>query len=365
MIIKDWRVVKLPVYKYRTKKGVAFYVKAYTGKRQVIKRGFQTKIDAMIYEAHLIKKSIHKSKATDPSCSELDSLFVDYLKHKYKSTSAYRYLTLYRNKILPFFSGYKVSRIDNTIIDMYSKHINNLKLKSISNIIYLAKEYLKFLRTYGLSPEVNESLLFVYKKPYIEKKDFDYYTLDEFKRFIAKENDTMFKLIFLLLFDYGLRIGELRGLKHRDFDLKREKVFIKRCITNKTLNGGQVVTSVKTSTSLRDYPLLDPIKEAYNDFIQDKSIQVKGDEFVFSSNRKGKVIGETSIKREQVRICNLINLRVIKLHEFRHSCATYLFNKGVEIEVVSSWLGHSDMMTTLRVYAHLLPNRKDRLKNLF
>lgn len=354
----------MPVYKYKTKDGLKYYIKASIGNKQVLKRGFANKKEAMIYEASLIKSNIGKNKKIDPYCKELDSLFITYLNNKYKAASAYRYMILYKQRILTFFGNYKVSKIDNAAIDIFSKQINRLELKSISNIIYLSKTYLKFLRTYGLNPDVNDSLLFVYKKPYVEKKEFDYYTRDEFDLFISAEQDSMYKLIFLLLFDYGLRMGELRGLKHRDFDFKNDKVYIKRCITNKTLQGGQIVTSVKTSTSYRDYPLLDPIKKAYQDYINTID-SFKVDDFVFASKCKNKVIGETTIKREQKILCKETNLRVIKLHEFRHSCATYLFNAGVEIEIVSSWLGHSDMTTTLRVYAHLLPSRKNKIKHLF
>lgn len=354
----------MPAYKYKLKDGtVRFYLKLTINKKTYFKRGFVNKLDALIYEASLFKKKA-SSKADNPKCIELDSLFVEYLKNKYKTTSAYRYLTLYRTRIFPFFSDYKVKDINNLAIDIFARQVNNLTIKSITSVVYLAKAYLKFLRMYGLNPDVNESLLFVYKKPYVEKKEFDFYTREEFDLFISAEQDSKYKLIFLLLFDYGLRMGELRGLKHRDFNLRGDKVFIKRCITNKALQGGQIVTSVKTSNSYRDYPLLDPIKKAYQDYI--KTIDsFKSDDFVFASKCKNKVIGETTIKREQERLCKETNLRVIRLHEFRHSCATYLFNAGVEIEIVSAWLGHSDTGTTLRVYAHLLPNRKNKVKNLF
>lgn len=353
----------MPVYKYKLKTGVFYYIKATVNKHTYFKRGFTNKMDALIYEAGLIKKQSRRIE--NPKCSELDSLFIAYLKNKYKDASAYRYLTLYRSRILPFFANYRVRDINNFTIDAFAKATNSLKLKSISNIIYLSKTYIKFLRTYGLNQDINESLLFTYKKQFVEKKDYDYYTHEEFTRFISAEETPMYKLIFLLLFDYGLRIGELRGLKHRDFDIRHDKVYIKRCVSNKTINGGQTITSVKTTSSYRDYPLLEPIKIVYEEYI--KSFEsIEPDAFVFASAKmKNKVIGETSIKREQVRICKSVKLRVIKLHEFRHSCATYLFNKNVDIEVVSAWLGHSDMSTTLRVYAHLLPNRKNRLKDLF
>ncbi len=45
----------------------------------------------------------------------------------------------------------------------------------------------------------------------------------------------------------------------------------------------------------------------------------------------------------------------MRIHELRHSAATILLAKGVNIKVVSEMLGHSDIAITLRTYGHLLP----------
>ncbi len=45
----------------------------------------------------------------------------------------------------------------------------------------------------------------------------------------------------------------------------------------------------------------------------------------------------------------LANLRI---HDLRHSCATLLRHKGVAMEDISKWLGHSNLLTTEQIYAH-------------
>jgi integrase len=44
------------------------------------------------------------------------------------------------------------------------------------------------------------------------------------------------------------------------------------------------------------------------------------------------------------------------LHALRHTCASRLLNKGVDIVTIKDWLGHADISTTM-IYAHLAPNR--------
>ena len=48
-------------------------------------------------------------------------------------------------------------------------------------------------------------------------------------------------------------------------------------------------------------------------------------------------------------------LPVVRIHDLRHSCASYLLGKGVPIHVVSALLGHSRVSTTLDIYSHCLP----------
>lgn len=46
-------------------------------------------------------------------------------------------------------------------------------------------------------------------------------------------------------------------------------------------------------------------------------------------------------------------LRVIRLHDLRHSCASLLLANGVPMKQIQEWLGHSDFSTTANIYAHL------------
>lgn len=52
------------------------------------------------------------------------------------------------------------------------------------------------------------------------------------------------------------------------------------------------------------------------------------------------------------------NLRHIRFHDLRHSCASLLLANGVPMKQIQEWLGHSDFSTTANVYAHLDYNSK-------
>lgn len=53
------------------------------------------------------------------------------------------------------------------------------------------------------------------------------------------------------------------------------------------------------------------------------------------------------------RILERNDLRVIRFHDLRHSCASLLRANGVPMKQIQEWLGHSDFSTTANIYAHL------------
>lgn len=47
------------------------------------------------------------------------------------------------------------------------------------------------------------------------------------------------------------------------------------------------------------------------------------------------------------------NLRRIRFHDLRHSCANLLISARVPLIEVQQWLGHSSLSTTADLYSHL------------
>lgn len=47
------------------------------------------------------------------------------------------------------------------------------------------------------------------------------------------------------------------------------------------------------------------------------------------------------------------NLKKIRFHDLRHSCASLLYANGVALKEIQEWLGRSDISTTSNIYTHL------------
>mgnify|MGYP003297148462 CR=1 FL=1 len=54
----------------------------------------------------------------------------------------------------------------------------------------------------------------------------------------------------------------------------------------------------------------------------------------------------------------------IRVHDFRHSCASLLIDSGANITLVAKYLGHSKIDETLNTYSHMYQNRLDTIINI-
>lgn len=350
----------VPVYKYKRQNKIFFYVKLSINGVQYCKRGFASKKEAIIYEASLLQDS-HKKAIKHFIVKDVIGIYENDLKKRVKITTFVQNRNVLRNHIYPYFENIVIDKISTITLQMfYNQTLNNKTYRDKKKIFMIARDFLNFLKDYGLNDDVNINKL---KEPYNSSAritNYNYYTREEFEKFLSASYSKRYTLIFLLLFNYGLRIGELLALKHSDF--KKDKLLVRASITSKTGIGHQLEISTKNASSTRTYPMLESIRIAYGEYI--KSYEYHPSNYVFS-NGKSLTIGETPIRSMQKRMEQISGVKHIKLHEFRHSCATELINYGFTPEQVAAWLGHKSSVTTLNTYFHLFPSKKQEIANYY
>lgn len=354
------RKISQNVYEYKVKGGKKYAVKINKNKIQLYKRGFNSKQEALIYLAGIYQNATFNNN-NNYDIKELNNAFLNHINKSVKVTTAYNKRLVLNRYVFPFFADFKLCNIDNSLIEIFAIKINKLNYSDKKRIFRLTKEYLDFLTNYGL-PKLNTLCLAV---PYDSKAkitSYDYYTREEFNKFLSVIKSQKYRLIFQLFYDYGLRLGELLGIRH--CDITDSRLFIRGAITNKIGNKGQIYITTKTKSSIRDYPLITPIYEAYIEYIKTLDSFNQND-FIFKASNKSLTIGPEPIRFAQKKYEKLSGLRHIKIHEFRHSCATELINNGFSPEQVAAWLGHSSSNVTMRIYAHLFPSRKMEIANFY
>jgi integrase len=163
-------------------------------------------------------------------------------------------------------------------------------------------------------------------------------TIDEERRLLDNSPEWIEQIIIFSL-NTGLRLGELSNL-----EWSRVNIFNKTIHINITKNGEQ-----KTL----------PLNKIALDVLEKKFIvkSLKND-YVFKNSIGGKVNHNSlrNLFHKSLRKAKIDNFR---LHDLRHTFATRLAQKGIDIYKISKLLGHKDIKMTQR-YAHHCP---DSLRN--
>lgn len=350
----------MPIYKNRNG---TYFVKICINNKQLMTRRYHgmpitNKEDAKKAENELFIQ--YRELKGDQEIDKLFPVFEKYMYKKFKETTTKRDLYLFDKRIKKYFIHKTISEINRQYLQYVCDSINAQDYKDTGGLINLAKKFLCFLSTYGL--DYNANFMYIYRKNRIQFQRLNFYTLEEFKKFISVVKNPQDKLMFTMFFYYGLRCGELRALQVRDF--LKDRITVYKSITNKGRFGKQKVIMVKTHSSVRDYPYVQDIKQQFNDLV--KLNNLKPNSYIFQPTIKkdSLAIGETTIRYKIRKYSKKANVKTIMIHEFRHSCATLLINLDVDPKDIASWLGHSSVATTLQTYAHLLPTRKGNVKNI-
>ena len=160
-------------------------------------------------------------------------------------------------------------------------------------------------------------------------------TKEELSAFFNACDNSKYKMIFMLIYGSGLRIGETANLRVEDIDSKRMRIFVREGKGNKE----RYTILPKVS--------LEMLREYY------KKERPKHPEGYLFLNNDGN-----PLKVERIRVYFRRYRRKAKLndkfvvHSLRHSFATDLIERGATLIQVKELLGHSNIRSTME-YVHV------------
>ena len=282
---------------------------------------------------------------------------------------------LIESYILPYFENRKISEINSKDIAKWqlevqrSKKLSNTYLKSINTQMsalfnFARKHYGLLINPVTIAGSMGK------KKP---KEEMQFWTLDEFNKFIQCVNGLTYQIAFKILYWCGLRKGELMALtpdnilSSKEIDVKKTAAW--RSMKNltqqerdsttwkRTLGDmGLEITVPKTDKSVR--------KVAIPDFLYQEIIEwmkmlygLEHDDLLFEFNSNhtlNSILDRSSAKA---------GVKRIRVHDLRHSHASLCIEAGISVLLLSERLGHENIETTLNTYSHLYPNKQAALAN--
>ncbi|HDR6247921.1 TPA: tyrosine-type recombinase/integrase [Bacillus cereus] len=174
---------------------------------------------------------------------------------------------------------------------------------------------------------------------------------DQVQQVIDATTNIRDTFLIRLLFETGLRIGEVLSLYIEDFHCDYQKG---HCIRLK--NRGNLINGAKLKTGEREIFVSQALMDLYDDYLYEVI-----DEFDIATNfvfvkLRGENVGKPMTYSDVEALFKRLRKKTkLKIHPhlFRHTHATMYYQKTKDIKQVQERLGHSHIQTTMNLYLHL------------
>ncbi|NTU49678.1 MAG: site-specific integrase [Desulfobulbaceae bacterium] len=162
-----------------------------------------------------------------------------------------------------------------------------------------------------------------------------FFTEDECRRLLSACNEFLYPIFFTFL-NTGMRKSELENLEWTDVDFSRRRIQI----------------SVKDDWMPKTNEREIPINDALYRLLQDQKAKTGENRFVFP-NKRGEKIWKNCLRSRFMTLTKRCGFpEITTVHSLRHTFASHLVMKGVDLATVKQLLGHADIETTM-IYSHL------------
>ncbi len=257
--------------------------------------------------------------------------FEEYMRGEKKSENTVSEYVHFVRQMLQF-TRKKVENIKEGDVKKYQIYLST-KMKYSKNTMYLALKAIGAYFKFRGRDDIAKSI----KAPRRPRQMPKYLTEEEVRKLLdaAKDRPRDYAILSLLAYS-GLRVSELCNLKIEDVDLSERVVYVH---SGKGDKDRIVVISEKAAEAIENYI-----------FSREDSL-----EFLFSSQKSEKIT--------RVQVFRIVKKYAVKAgikknvtpHVLRHTLATTMLRRGVDIRYIQQFLGHSSVATT-QIYTHVDDN---------
>lgn len=320
---------------------------------------------------------ILQQKSPEVVGNYLDQCLLQWAKNvkkiEVKPTSYNSIIYIIKKNINPAIGHYTIEALTPSLIQ--TELINRLfeegkSLSTIKKVYIYLKAGLKYYLPKGMPNPCDDVSL--PSKDKFKRKTIRFFNDNEIALF--KEAAPKYKYGKALIFAMytGLRAGELIGLKWKNVDWYKKRIFVaSNVVTIYKYNEdaddeeqpGKYTILEQDSAKSRDR-YVDLSKTAISILTELKAQYYDGeDSFVISPENKPLAVH--NLFNNYLHICARAGIENPQgLHTLRHTFASMLFRKKVDAKTVSELLGHSNVAFTLNTYIHLIEDQKSDAVNL-
>lgn len=303
-------------------------------------------------------------------------MWMDINKAKLQTTTYDGYVHIFNKHIKPYFNELGIFLQDVKPVHI-QKYYNDKQNEGLSpNTVIKHHGIIRTAMQYAVKNKIiKENIVDFVDKPKKQKFTGGYYNQDELNSLFKICKGESIDTVILLTAYYGLRRSEVLGLQWNAIDFVNKSISIQHKCVRSFDEEGKVTFSLedelKSKSSYRTLPLGDEIAEHLQRVKAQqeqnkklcKDCYCKDYTNYICVDALGQLLKPDYITHKFMKVLKHNNLRKIRFHDLRHSCATLLLSLGFSMKEIQEWLGHANLQTTANIYAHVDFNKKVNMIN--
>lgn len=184
-------------------------------------------------------------------------------------------------------------------------------------------------------------------------------TAEEARRLLMVAEGTTWRCMWTLMLSTGMRIGEVLALDWSSVDLRSRTVSVSAgydyLLTRQLF-------PPKTPAARRSIPLspmavasLTEHWRAQREHQFANALAWQADLDVVFTGRTGQRLAHNQVQKRFKSDLKMANLPDFRIHDLRHTFATFCLERGANPKLVQQWMGHSSVAITMDTYSHVTP----------
>ena len=310
------------------------------------------------FKKNIMLADFGKGSITVNSTMTFKKFLDDYFIPDYKSQVRKRTFDMTQSKFkrLSYFENMKLSDIQAPNVKQWQ---NSMFIEGLSNN-YIRSVHQILQQVFDLAVKLGMLSSNVAKTVGNVKKDrpkVDFWTVEEFQLFISTfDKSNIYELLYFTTFWFffmtGVRTSELQAIEWSKIDFEKGTALI-NCSMYYKSQKEWYLTDTKSISGVRLLYLDDDTLEHLKYWKKAQS-QIGECKFVFSIADSPLV--KSTLKRVLKSHSDYAKIKSIRIHDLRHSHASFMLSLGMNDLEMQNRLGHADIKTTLGTYSHLRPN---------
>ena len=343
---------------YKDKKTGLFYVQFYYrnargAKRHKTKKGFQTELEALLWEKNF--KAL-KDDAMDMTFADFCNVYEAEVRPRVREHTWLTKENIIQSKLIPFFGDMRMCDIRPVDIVRWQNRLMKATnsrgeqysptyLRTVNN--QLTAIFNHASRLYGLKDNPCKK---TQRMGSSEASEMQFWTKEEYLKFADAISDKPFSYhAFEVLYWCGLREGEMLALTPNDLDFERSLLYVRK--SYRRAHGQDIITDPKTPKSVRKVQMPTFLRDELEEYV--KQLGIAPDERIFT-------VTKHCLYHEMKRGSQLAGVKKIRVHDLRHSHVSLLIEMGFSAVAIAERLGHESSDVTFR-YAHLFPDKQGEM----